>query len=413
LGLLTVAELEQAIVTEYNPARIQFGAGEPVWVHDVLNLGVDPVYLLETLKQKFLAAGGCLLEQHPFERAIVYPTGVTVIAGDQHLTARLLLDAMGHFSPIGQQARQGRRPDAVCLVVGTCAQGLPDGKSGDLIVSFTPIQNQCQYFWEAFPAREGRTTYLFTYLDAHPNRLSLEDLFEEYFRLLPEYQQVDLAAIQFKRALYGIFPCYRESPFPLVWNRLLPIGDSSGMQSPLSFGGFGSMMRHLQRLRDGIHTALQVDRLDRAYLALLQPYQPNLSVTWLFQRAMSVGMHQTLPPEQINQLLAAVFLEMTQLGDPVLKPFLKDVVQFPALTQTLIRTAIAHPSQVLSVIPQVGMPALLIWLGHYFALAVYTALYPVGRGLEPWLKSLPESQQSLYRQWLRAVQYGSGNDYQA
>ncbi|MEM6427542.1 MAG: FAD-binding oxidoreductase, partial [Cyanobacteria bacterium P01_D01_bin.128] len=55
LGLLSAAELQQAIATEYNPARISFGGGEDLWVKDVLNVGVDPVYLLETLKQKFLA----------------------------------------------------------------------------------------------------------------------------------------------------------------------------------------------------------------------------------------------------------------------------------------------------------------------------------------------------------------------
>jgi len=48
-------------------------------------------------------------------------------------------------------------------------------------------------------------------------------------------------------------------------------------------------------------------------LALLQPYQPNLNVTWLFQRAMSAGIEQEVAPDQINQLLSVVFLEMSQL----------------------------------------------------------------------------------------------------
>jgi len=48
---------------------------------------------------------------------------------------------------------------------------------------------------------------------------------------------------------------------------------------------------------------------------------------------MSAGIEQEVA--QINQLLSVVFLEMSQLGERVLKPFLQDVVQFPALTQTL------------------------------------------------------------------------------
>ena len=95
---------------------------------------------------------------------------------------------MGHFSPIIQQIRNGQKPDGVCLVVGSCAKNYPQNETGDLIASITPILNQCQYFWEAFPARDGRTTYLFTYLDTHRDRFSLEFFMEEYLRLLPTYQ---------------------------------------------------------------------------------------------------------------------------------------------------------------------------------------------------------------------------------
>lgn len=412
LDLLSPQELEQAIVTEYNPARICFHKGIELWVEDVLNVGVDPVFLLETLKTRFLASGGQVFEQAAFDTAVVHPNGVTVTtAAGQSFNTRLLLDGMGHFSPIVRQIRQGQKPDAVCLVVGTCAQGFPENSTGDLFASLTPMQNQCQYFWEAFPAQDGRTTYLFTYLDAHPDRPSLETLFEEYFRLLPDYQNIDLSQLQFQRALFGFFPCYRQSPLRSRWNRVLAIGDSSGSQSPLSFGGFGALIRHLQRLSTGINAALSADLLDRQHLAVLQPYQPSLAVTWLFQRAMSVDVNQQIPPDQINQLLSGVFEQMEQLGDGVLKPFLQDVVQFPALFQTMLRVSIAHPTLVLKVIPQVGIATLLEWMLHYMALAVYTGLYPVGKALKPWIKLLPMVQQYRFERWIEAWQFGSGQDY--
>lgn len=411
LGLLTEAELEQAIATDYNPARVCFLEGPEIWVKDVLNIGVDPVFLLETIKQRFLSWGGQLFEHTPFEAAVVHPDGVWVKAGAQEFKTRLVLDAMGHFSPIVQQARQGKKPDAVCLVVGSCATGFENNESGDLIVSFTPLQNQCQYFWEAFPARDGRTTYLFTYLDAHPNRPSLEALFEDYLRLLPDYQQVALEQLQFKRVLFGFFPCYRQSPLQPGWDRILPVGDSSGSQSPLSFGGFGAMVRHLERLTTGIHDALQSHALDRKALALLQPYQPGLSVTWLFQRAMSVGVEQTIAPNQINQLLGSVFTQMEQLGDPVLKPFLQDVIQFPALFQTLVKTSLAQPGLVFKILPQVGLPTLLDWMVHYANLAVYAGLAPIGRVLQPWSDRLPPIPQYYFRRWVDAWKYGAGQDY--
>lgn len=411
LELLTPDELEQAIVTQYNPARVSFLGSPEVWVRDILNIGVDPVFLLETLKSRFLEAGGQLWENTPFKGAVVHPDGVAVQAGQRSLKTQLMLDVMGHFSPIVSQARQGQKPDGVCLVVGTCAQGFPKNETGDLLVSFTPLQRQCQYFWEAFPAHDGRTTYLFTYVDAHPERPSIKTLFEDYLQLLPEYQGVALDQIQIQRALFGFFPCYQHSPLKTPWSRILPVGDSSGSQSPLSFGGFGAMVRHLKRLTDGIHEALESNALDQKALALLQPYQPNLAVTWLFQRAMSAGINQKLEPDQINQLLTAVFQTMQQLGDKVLHPFLQDVVQFLPLSQTLFWMSLKYPQLVAKIVAQVGPGPILNWVNHYLKLGVYSALDPLGTTLESWVATLPPTQQYYYHRRFEAWKYGAGGDY--
>jgi lycopene cyclase CruP len=408
LELLTQKQLESAIATEYNPARISFYQGYELWVKDVLNIGVSPILLLDYLKEKFMNLGGKLLENTPFQSAIVYGNGVLVGAGGHHLKTRLFIDGMGHFSPIAKQARKGEIPEGVCLVVGSCGGGFKNKETGDLIVSFTPIKNQCQYFWEAFPAKDGRTTYLFTYLDAHPQRLSLEDLMTDYLTLLPEYQQLDLEEIDFKRFLWGFFPAYRKSPLKMPWERMIAIGDSSGSQSPVSFGGFGAMVRHLKRLTFALDEALKIDALSRQELALIQPYQPNISVTWLFQKTMSVGVAQKTEPNQINDLMSGVFQVMDKLGDDVLKPFLQDVIQFGALSKTL---PLVNPKLVLPLLPQVGLPLLIDWLIHYLNLGVYSGLYPLGKSLQPMVTNLSPQQQYYYHRWLDAWKYGSGNDY--
>ena len=76
------------------------------------------------------------------------------------------------------------------------------------------------------------------------------------------------------------------------------IGDASGSHSPLSFGGFGSMLRHLGRLNQGIHAALQQDALDVGTLKGLQvPAAP--AQHWVYSKpsrlllsdeALSTGM---------------------------------------------------------------------------------------------------------------------------
>ncbi|QIZ72092.1 FAD-dependent oxidoreductase [Oxynema aestuarii] len=422
LGLLDRDELERAIATEYNPARIQFDRGPEFLIRDVLNLGVDPVYLLDLLKTRFLEAGGKLFENTAFEGATVHPDGIaiqtrTTVQNDPEANtlfkSRLLLDVMGHFSPIVNQARRGQKPDGVCLVVGTCAQGFPANETGDLMVSFTPIQKQCQYFWEAFPARDGRTTYLFTYVDASPERLSLVELFEDYWRLLPQYQNVECDRLEVVRALFGFFPAYRQSPLKSPWNRLVFVGDSSGIQSPLSFGGFGAMLRHLERLQRGIDEALDRDLLDAKALGKLQPYQPNIAVTWLFQKAMSIPSDRPVQPNQINDLLSGVFADMKQLGDPVLKPFLQDVIQFGGLSQTLLKTGLTRPGAIVPVVGQVGWSALIDWMQQYLNLGLYSALSAIARPLTDSIEKLPPKGQYYCRRWFEGWYYGSGKDRDA
>jgi lycopene cyclase CruP len=405
LELLTSAELETIIFTEYNPARVSFYQGYELWVKDILNMGVSPKLLIAKVQEKFLSWGGIILENAVFDNAIISKNAVTVKTDKQELKARLLIDSMGHFSPIIKQLRKGEKPEGVCLVVGSCGKGFSNNETGDLIATFTPIQNQCQYFWEAFPAKDGRTTYLFTYLDAHPDRISLTEFMAEHLRLLPEYQQIDLENIDFQRFLFGFFPAYRQSPIKITWDRILAVGDSSGSQSPVSFGGFGAMMRHLTRLTNAIDSALQYDSLTARDLGLIQPYQPNISVTWLFQKTMSVGINTQANPNQINNLMSGVFEVMDKLGDDVLKPFLQDVVQFSGLTKTL---PLVNPKLVLPLLPQVGLPILLDWLKHYANLGVYTGLYPLAKSLQPLTENLTPQQKYYYHRWLDMWQYGAG-----
>jgi lycopene cyclase CruP len=405
LELLTSLELETIIFTEYNPARVSFYKGYELWIKDVLNVGVSPKLLIAKIQEKFLSWGGIILENTIFNNAIISENAVTVKTDKQELKTKLLIDSMGHFSPIIKQLRKGEKPEGVCLVVGSCGKGFSNNETGDLIASFTPIQNQCQYFWEAFPAKDGRTTYLFTYLDAHPDRISLTEFMAEYLRLLPEYQQIDLQNIDFQRFLFGFFPAYRQSPIKITWDRILAVGDSSGSQSPVSFGGFGAMMRHLTRLTNAIDSALQYDSLTAKDLGLIQPYQPNISVTWLFQKTMSVGIDTQANPNQINNLMSGVFEVMDKLGDDVLKPFLQDVVQFSGLTKTL---PLVNPKLVLPLLPQVGLPILLDWLKHYSNLGIYSGLYPLAKSLQPFTQNFTPQQKYYYHRYLDMWQYGAG-----
>ncbi|GMY09828.1 hypothetical protein FCV25MIE_05067 [Fagus crenata] len=419
-GVLVEDDIEEATAVKFNPNRCGFEEKGEIWVEDILNLGVSPAKLIEIVKRRFISLGGVMFEGCSVSSICVYDNAAVLqLAEGNILPSRLIIDAMGNFSPVVKQIRSGRKPDGVCLVVGSCARGFKDNSTSDVIYSSSSVKkvgnSEAQYFWEAFPSGSGpmdRTTYMFTYVDPQPESPKLEELLEEYWDLMPHYQGVSLENLEILRVIYGIFPTYRDSPLPAAFNRILQFGDASGIQSPVSFGGFGSLTRHLQRLVTGIDEAISGNFLDSYNLSLLNPYMPNLSASWLFQRAMSAKQLSNVSPDFINELLHVNFQSMQKLGDPVLRPFLQDVVQFVPLAKTLGLVMLTKPQLLPSIFKQVGVPVLLDWSGHFFMLGYYTFLAtfadPV---IRPLLNSLPSKMNYEWKRRLEAWKYGAGLDY--
>jgi lycopene cyclase CruP len=133
-------------------------------------------------------------------------------------------------------------------------------------------------------------------------------------------------------------------------------------------------------------------------------------VAWLFQKTMSVGVGETVDPHQINYLLSTVFQAMFQLGDPVVKPFLQDVVQWGGLSQTLAKVSLADPGLVIQLMRQVGAGPLLNWMKHYSALGLYSLLNPLGQRVDPFLQQLPPAPRFAWQRRIQALQFGSGGD---
>ncbi|RDX87632.1 hypothetical protein CR513_30877, partial [Mucuna pruriens] len=432
VGVLEEDDIERATAVKFNPNRCGFERKGDIWVNDILNLGVSPAKLIEIVKTRFISLGGVIFEGCGVSCINVYEdAAVLKLSGDKILSSRLIIDAMGNFSPVVKQIRGGRKPDGVCLVVGTCARGFETNSTSDVIFSSSSIKNvgdsKAQLFWEAFPAGSGpldRTSYMFTYVEPQPGSPKLEELLEAYWDLMPEYQAsflffimfssgVSLDNLEILRVIYGIFPTYRESPLPAAFSRVLQFGDASGIQSPVSFGGFGSLTRHLGRLSAGIHEAINGDYLDSYNLSLLNPYMPNLSASWLFQRAMSAKQQSNVPTNFINELLYTNFSCMQRLGDPVLRPFLQDVVQFGPLSKTLGLVMLTNPQILPSIFKQVGVPVLVDWSRHFLGLGYYTILSTFADPIvRPFLHTLPSKMSFQWKRHLEAWKYGSGLDYE-
>lgn len=423
-GVVEADELEALITAEFaSPGRAAFhGSLGEVLVRDVLNIGVSPDAVVSAARRTLERHGGAVFERTPLERLTVHPDGVAVELGaGRRLRARLAVDCLGHASPIARQARGGAKPDGVCLVVGSCARGFEVERNAqaDVIVTTAALQEpapgmQQQLFWEAFPAGSGpgdRTTYMFTYVDADPGRPSLTAMLESYWAALEEYQGVRVDNLQLLRVLVGAFPTYRNSPLRLPFARVLAVGDASGIQSPLSFGGFGALLRHLPRYSAGIEGALRADCLSSSDLGLINPYFPNLSAAWLFARAMSAPRGTRPAPEFVNNLLGTNFGVMSRLGDDVLLPFLRDVPNARGLALTLGSMMLNAPQLIPAILVHVGPAALLDWARHYAAMVAYTGLAAAGAALRPLLARLSPRMRWRAERWIDAWVYGSGLDF--
>jgi len=450
LKLLTINELNESIATNFVVSRSAFknkeitpleggykenGVGFELLSDDAVNLGVSPSKLIQIVNMRFQERGGIIFENQPIRGvAISDSTGTAIDLGPslQPITARLVIDCLGNVSPITKQQRKGQRPDGVCVVVGSCASGYDPVSNvvGDQMYSNQKIESKgpkgrFQYFWESFPVGIGengmlpgmsntKTTYMFTYMDADAKRPSLETIFEDYWKLLPSYQpsiQDPETDLDMKRVLFGVFPTYKDSPLTPSWNRLLAVGEAAGMQSPLSFGGLGTVTRHLDRITNALDEALQDDLLTKEDLGLIHSYSPALRATWMFHRAMSVKSQ--VDPEFVNRFLAINLEAMNTTGS--VRPFLNNVICFDGLASTIAASSIKDPALMPQMIQHVGVVTLIEWLGHLARMGQYSVCDTVAG---PLLASLTGGMKDArkrfaWRRQLDAWKYGCGNDFQS
>jgi len=421
-GALTREDVDACVMIEFNPIRCGFhnsGAKDLV-TRDILNTGISPERLVARCRERFEDAGGVVFENSTLGGVEVFDDAARLDVNGAPIRARLVIDCMGFGSPIVRQIRGDMKPDGVCVVVGSCAEGFENNDGADLIYTCTDIEEDYrgQYFWEAFPASTGptdRTTYMFTYMDADEKRPSISSMLDDYWDLMPKYQGLNsIEDVNVKRVLFGTFPTYRDSPLRTDFDRVMQIGDASGIQSPLSFGGLAAILRHITRIVGAVEEALDADALDRDALRAVNDYQPALSASWLFQRCMMVP-YDSKPRRRdfINELMTINFGVMESLGDDVLRPFLQDVVTFKGLGRTLVSMTLTKPLFVPNILAQAGAGPILDWFKHFVALGVYDALASPAKALMTpagEFQALPKRARFMIRRKLEAIVYGAGRD---
>jgi lycopene cyclase CruA len=364
--LFTQSEVDTLVQLEYERGICRWHNGGTYPVKHVLDCVVDAETLLSELRARAEAAGATLLDQHGLLRLSSGAGGMRVglqsPAGPRELTARLVLDGMGAASPHAAF-------DLVCPTVGGVLRGLDQGDApdtvdlrvGEILVTTEGLVDDRQHIWEGFPGPDARfTTYLFYYTE--PNQLPqhpLLSLYERFFATRPHYKR---GAAEMVKATYGFIPAYsRLRPMPAARDRVLLVGDAAGRHSPLTFCGFGSMIRSFLPVADAARARLDEDRLDARALSSVWKEPPGLQVMGGLTLMMVPGRRRSEDPDDVNRLLDAAFASLAELGDEVYGAFVRDQIGFSDFITFMRKTARRRPTIYDEVFAQLSPSEIARW----------------------------------------------------
>ncbi len=344
-GLFLPDEVEALVEADYDLGICRWHGGGTYPVRGVLDCVVAAAPLLEALVDKARAAGATLLPHHALTSYARGKQGVEVTVGQRKLTGRVLLDGTGASSAHA-------RFDLVCPTVGGVLAGIPlgqaddelDPKRGEILVTTEDVEDGRQHVWEGFPSRHDvLTTYLFYYEE--PDRLParpLLSLYERFFATLPRYKR---GTPVLTKATYGYIPAYtRLRPMPASpGDNVLLVGDAAARHSPLTFCGFGSMLRSFQPVSDALVECLHADRLSRRALAACWTEPPVLKVMGGLALMMSERPSNPRSPHAVNALLDDAFATLHARGGATYAEFVRDELGFAGFIGFMNATAQRHP----------------------------------------------------------------------
>ena len=381
-GLFTLADLNRVAMRHYRSGLVRFAGGQAatheLWLDDVLDVAIDAGALLRLARTKLEALGVVLLDHREFRSVWLARSGparsvVEVSTPDGKLErygARLLVNALGATSPLSL-ALAATPFSGVCPTVGTVARGYASSGArgvdldlGEILVTTAHADDEGrrQLMWEGFPGRDDElTVYLFYYDVVDPQRpQSLLGLFEVYFARLAEYKAPG-PDFEHLRPVYGFIPS-RHGVDPMVNARgVLAVGDASAHQSPLTFCGFGSFVRNLERVASLADYALRHDRLEAHDLAHISARQTNVSLMWVFARFMSPWRGGS----EVNDIMNRFLGVLASLGEDVARRFFQDRTTWRDYTLMLLRFAAVFPTVLVWALDVLGWAGIGQWARDY------------------------------------------------
>jgi len=368
-GIVTSTELEALVVARYREGICQFHGGPPRVVRGVLDHAVAAGDLLERVREVATARGVRFVEGAEVDGVGVGQEAVRVGFRDAgaggEITARVLVDARGASSPHATA-------DLVCPTVGGVMRGLRQGDGprevrsdvGEILVTTegaAPGPCARQHVWEGFPGRPGElTVYLFYYASAASvGGPALLPLYARFFETLATYKEGEAELV---RPTFGFIPGWsRLTPPPRPPSpRIVLVGDAAARHSPLTFCGFGSMLRTFQPVAAAIASALDAGVLPPEHVV---PEDGVHAWTGALAQVMASG---ALQGDSLCRLLDDAFGVLEEMGNDDFAALLQDRMSGSRFTEFLRRTGRRHRPVYREVLSALGPRAAARWGARLF-----------------------------------------------
>jgi lycopene cyclase CruA len=353
-GLFSPEQLDRLVVARYRHGICRWHRGGTYPVEGVLDHAIDAKSLLHQTRELSEACGVALHDGHELTAEAAGPGGVAMrfetASGPATATAKVLIDARGASSPYASA-------DLVCPTVGGVLEGLEQGDApdeidpavGEILVTTEDVEEGRQHIWEAFPVGGNRTTvYLFYYARADAvGARPLMSLYSRFFETLSRFKR---GGANLVRPTFGFIPGWSRltAPPKPPSSRVFLFGDVAARHSPLTYCGFGSLLRGLAP------AARRVLRFLDTGGGALQEDLPIHTGTGALSMLMATPPRAPARRGEINDLLDAAFATLHAMGNETYAALLRDEMHPKAFMDFLRRTAAHRPRVYRDVVRSLG-----------------------------------------------------------
>ncbi|HRK59320.1 MAG TPA: hypothetical protein PLI74_06735, partial [Candidatus Kapabacteria bacterium] len=196
-------------------------------------------------------------------------------------------------------------------------------------------------------------------------------LYEIFFKQIHTYKKADTNFIV-NRPLFGIIPSYlHKSLFQeknIATNNILCLGDAAGLSSPLTYCGFGSFIRNLDRTTSILDHCLKLNKTDTKNLSQVTAYEANVSIAANFAQFLVGKSH--FPKQAVNETMNIILDILNDLPANISAELFRDSLTWESYNTLMSTVPKKHPQAYKFLLRHHGVEGLFWWLTNFFGFSI-------------------------------------------